>query len=126
MRDKTPEDLAREMLHRMGIEDALTWSSGEVIELANLIAENKRLRNLVETPIQWATDNDGNQFMLRRTPTPNTTIVPVDEPFTEHLNFQCATEGCPFSGDEDSTVQHMKATGHQGYFGIGGTIIRAR
>lgn len=30
------EAQAREMLDRMGVEDAANWSSGEVIELANL------------------------------------------------------------------------------------------
>lgn len=41
------EAQAREMLDRMGVEDAANWSSGEVIELANLLAEVHRLRAAV-------------------------------------------------------------------------------
>jgi hypothetical protein len=33
----TAEQLARDMLERMGIEDASSFSSGDVVELANLI-----------------------------------------------------------------------------------------
>ncbi len=43
MLKETPEQIAREMLYRMGIKDALSWSSGEVLLLANLIADYRRL-----------------------------------------------------------------------------------
>ena len=33
------EQQARDMLERMGVEDAQSWSAGEVVELANLIAD---------------------------------------------------------------------------------------
>lgn len=41
--EQTPEQIAREMLYRMGVKDALSWSSGEVLLLANLIADYRRL-----------------------------------------------------------------------------------
>ena len=37
MDDYTPEQEARDLLERMGIEDAQEWSSGDLVELANLI-----------------------------------------------------------------------------------------
>jgi hypothetical protein len=44
MSDTTPEQKARDMLERMGVENAQGFSAGEVVELANLIAEIERLR----------------------------------------------------------------------------------
>jgi hypothetical protein len=42
---ESAEQQARNMMERMGVEDAQQFSNGEVIELANLIADNNRLRN---------------------------------------------------------------------------------
>jgi len=36
------EQQARDMLERMGVENAQSWSAGEVVELANLIADRHR------------------------------------------------------------------------------------
>lgn len=39
MTNKSAEQQARDLLERMGIEDAQSFSSGDLVELANLIAE---------------------------------------------------------------------------------------
>ncbi len=39
MTDKSVEQQARDLLERMGIEGAQSFSSGDLVELANLIAE---------------------------------------------------------------------------------------
>lgn len=39
----TPEQQARELLDRMGVE-GWSWSAGDLVELANLIEERDRLR----------------------------------------------------------------------------------
>lgn len=41
------EQEAREMLERMGWDDAQSLTAGDVVELANLIAEVRLLRRLV-------------------------------------------------------------------------------
>ena len=41
--NETPEQEARDMLERMGVENAQSFTTGEVVELANLIAENRQL-----------------------------------------------------------------------------------
>lgn len=41
----TPEQRARDMLERLDHPDAQSLSAGEVVELANLIAENEQLRS---------------------------------------------------------------------------------
>jgi len=46
--DSTPEQKARDMLERMGVENAHGFSAGEVVELANLIAERDHLASVVE------------------------------------------------------------------------------
>lgn len=43
----TPEQAARDMLERMGVDDAQSWSAGEVVEVANLIDEVDELRDTV-------------------------------------------------------------------------------
>lgn len=45
----TPEQAARNMLERMGVDDAQGYSAGSLVELANLIAEvNEHRRTNVE------------------------------------------------------------------------------
>ncbi len=44
----TAEQQARDMLDRLGVEDAQTYSSGDLVELANLIAEVDMLRKKTE------------------------------------------------------------------------------
>src|SRR5689334_6218643 len=44
----TAEQSARDMLERMGVEDAQSFTSGDLVELANLIAERDRLRTEVD------------------------------------------------------------------------------
>ncbi len=39
----TPEQKARDILERIGIDDAQGYSSGDVVELANLINEHDRM-----------------------------------------------------------------------------------
>lgn len=39
---ETTEQAARDMLERMGIEDAQSFTSGDLVELANLIAASKK------------------------------------------------------------------------------------
>ena len=48
MSDSTPEQKARDMLERIGVEGAQNFSSGDLVELANLIAERDHLANVVE------------------------------------------------------------------------------
>lgn len=40
----TAEQKARDMLERMGVEDAQSFSAGDLVELANLIAERDALK----------------------------------------------------------------------------------
>ncbi len=40
----TAEQQARDLLDRLGVEDAQSYSSGELVELANLIAERDWLK----------------------------------------------------------------------------------
>jgi hypothetical protein len=44
MHDTTVEQQARDMLERMGVEGAQSYSAGDLSELANLIASNIRMR----------------------------------------------------------------------------------
>lgn len=41
---ETAEQQARDLLERMGIEDAQSWTAGDLVELANLITEKNALR----------------------------------------------------------------------------------
>ena len=43
MTNETPEQQARDLLERMGIEDAQSFSSGDLVELANLIANKQTI-----------------------------------------------------------------------------------
>lgn len=45
MSGKSAEQEARDLLDRLGIEDAQSYSSGDLVELANLIADNARYRH---------------------------------------------------------------------------------
>lgn len=42
------EQRARDLLERLGVEDAQEWTNGDVLELANLINEKIRLEQEVE------------------------------------------------------------------------------
>jgi len=44
----TAEQQARDMLERMGVEDAQSFSTGDLVELANLIAERDYLLKMVD------------------------------------------------------------------------------
>lgn len=45
----TPEQEARDMLERMGVEGAQDFTAGDLVELANLIAEVNELRRADQT-----------------------------------------------------------------------------
>jgi hypothetical protein len=49
------EQEARDMLERLDVEDAQSFTAGDVVELANLIAEASRLRAVVERVRHLAT-----------------------------------------------------------------------
>lgn len=49
----TPEQRARDLLERMGWDAAQGLSSGEVVEIAQLIAEVEELRKLARTSEPW-------------------------------------------------------------------------
>jgi hypothetical protein len=44
----TAEQKARELLERIGVENAKAFSSGELVELANLIAERDHLVDVID------------------------------------------------------------------------------
>lgn len=44
----TPEQAARDMLERIGLPDAQTLTAGDVIELANAVADAWRYRRLLQ------------------------------------------------------------------------------
>lgn len=48
METKTAEQKARDMLERMGVKDAQSFSSGDLVELANLIVEVERLEEKLD------------------------------------------------------------------------------
>jgi hypothetical protein len=54
--NEVPEQEARNMLERMGVENAQTFTAGELVELANLIAENRQL--LIEREIREVKDRE--------------------------------------------------------------------
>lgn len=41
------EQEARDLLEQMGVDNAQSFSSGDIAELANLIAENKRMKAIL-------------------------------------------------------------------------------
>jgi Mg2+/Co2+ transporter CorC len=45
---KTAEQEARDLLERLNIENAQSFSAGDLVELANLIAEVERLRAVLK------------------------------------------------------------------------------
>jgi hypothetical protein len=47
---KSAEQEARDMLERIGVENAQSFTAGDLVELANLIAEVERLRRAVRPP----------------------------------------------------------------------------
>lgn len=52
MGNKTAEQQARDMLERMGIENAQSFTSGDLVELANLIAQNDQWKFIVKQIIE--------------------------------------------------------------------------
>ena len=48
MSTKSAEQQARDLLERCGVDDAQSFTAGDVIELANLIAENSQLHSVIE------------------------------------------------------------------------------
>lgn len=53
---KSAEQQARDLLERLDVEDAQSFSSGDLVELANLIAEVERLRVVVKEVRHQASD----------------------------------------------------------------------
>lgn len=47
MENESVEQQARDMLARLGIEDAQSFSTGDLVELANVLEENARLRAML-------------------------------------------------------------------------------
>ena len=47
----TAEQKARDMLERIGVEDAQTYSAGELVELANMIVDAERIE-------KWKNDGE--------------------------------------------------------------------
>ncbi len=47
-RTMSAEQKARDMLERMGVENAQDFSAGELVELANLIAQFEMMRSAIE------------------------------------------------------------------------------
>ena len=60
----TPEQKARDLLERMGIENAQSFSSGELVELANFIADCDRLKCIL--PIYERIKKDANRYLKLR------------------------------------------------------------
>jgi hypothetical protein len=48
MNDDTAEQKARDLLARCGVEDAQSFTAGDVVELANLIARDEKHRRQLE------------------------------------------------------------------------------
>ncbi len=48
----TPEQKARDILERIGIDDAQGYSSGDIVELANLISEHDRMFRILKFAVQ--------------------------------------------------------------------------
>lgn len=69
----TVEQQARNLLERLDVPDAQTYSTGEVIELANLIAEVSRLRRaLGEAEGREQAIREQLRWALQFAPTPFT------------------------------------------------------
>lgn len=54
----TPEQQARDILERMGMEGAQNFSAGELVELANIISDANQWRKLPECKMQWISVKD--------------------------------------------------------------------
>ena len=52
----TPEQEARNILERMGIENAQSFTAGDVVEIANLIAEIENLKVTLREIVTLAND----------------------------------------------------------------------
>jgi hypothetical protein len=61
MTESTPEQEARDMLEMMGMPDAQSMTAGDVVLLANLIAEVRRLREELD---DWECSEDRNNGHL--------------------------------------------------------------
>lgn len=64
--DKSAEQQARDMLERMGVEDAQSFSSGDVVELANLIVENHKWRQGLRVTLKADIDMYTDLVRLKR------------------------------------------------------------
>lgn len=49
MSNKSAGQQARDLLERYGVEDAQSWSAGDLVELANLIHDAEAYRDWVKT-----------------------------------------------------------------------------
>ncbi len=54
--DVSAEQQARDMLERIGVENAQSFTAGDLVELANLISQRERLRSLLAYAVQEAED----------------------------------------------------------------------
>ena len=54
----TPEQQARDMLERMGVDGAQQMTAGDVAELANLIAYRDRMQSLDKAFEQWLQEGE--------------------------------------------------------------------
>lgn len=63
MTDKSIEQQARDLLERMGIEGAQSFSSGDLVELANLIDESNTFRRSLRQALQ--ADIDANEKLIQ-------------------------------------------------------------
>jgi hypothetical protein len=63
-REETPEQEARDLLERLGVEDAQSWSAGDVLELANILADaaecERRQRQMEVILIRWRPQHDAD------------------------------------------------------------------
>lgn len=66
IRDESAEQRARDLLERCGVEDAQRYTAGDVVELANLIAEHDRRRRgdreLAPRVLEWCKRHDGGRL----------------------------------------------------------------
>ena len=56
--DVSAEQQARDMLERIGVENAQSFTAGDLVELANLISESKRLTAHASALEAWAAKGD--------------------------------------------------------------------
>lgn len=59
----TAEQKARDMLERIGVENAQSFSAGELVELANLIAKSDRQVAMIENKLERKFDPAGWQWL---------------------------------------------------------------